>query len=169
MTLQLKQATDDQRSIVVHLMQFYLYDFTDFLSIDITVEGNFPEYPDLHQYWTSGDQKMPFLFWKGHIPIGFALVDCLMNSREGDYYMAEFFVLRPYRHSGVGTWAAYELFQRYPGRWKVTQMSNNRPAQSFWRKVIGDYTDGAFREKLHPLRRNPSQYFDTQWIHRVNT
>ncbi|MGW9530142.1 GNAT family N-acetyltransferase [Paenibacillus terrae] len=159
--LSIKSVPELQKGIIVQLMQFYLYDFTAYLRIDVTENGTFPAYPDLYQYWTSGEQKLPFLIWRQDVPVGFALVDRMSSNREADFYMAEFFVLRPYRHNGVGTWAAHELFGRFSGRWKVTQMSTNRPAQSFWRKVIGSYTNGDYREQIHPVRGNISQFFNT--------
>ena len=41
-------------------------------------------------------------------------------------------------------------FTALPGRWEVGQMPENRPAQAFWRDVIGGYTSGRFKE--HELR-----------------
>lgn len=52
--------------------------------------------------------------------------------------------MQKYRRSGVGTRAAYELFKRFPGRWKVTQVRNNVIAQAFWRKIIGNIREDAF-------------------------
>ena len=33
-----------------------------------------------------------------------------------------------------------------PGEWLVQQSPENAPAQAFWRRVIGEYTDGDFTE-----------------------
>jgi predicted acetyltransferase len=33
--------------------------------------------------------------------------------------MSEFFVLRKYRRQGIGRTAAVELFERFPGPWRV--------------------------------------------------
>jgi len=161
MKTMLKLATWEQRPIMMRLMQFYLYDFTEFIEIDLSADGTFPDYPDLDQYWTSGDRKMAFIMWYKGKPAGFALVDRLDDKLEGDYYMAEFFVMRPFRRYGIGSWAARELFSRLRGKWKVTQVKNNAPARAFWRKVIGEYTGGNFTEKIHPWKGSPSQYFST--------
>jgi predicted acetyltransferase len=35
-----------------------------------------------------------------------------------------------------------------PGRWEVRVITQNAPAQVFWRSVIAEYTQGAFQEAL---------------------
>lgn len=161
MKTKLKLATREQRPILMRLLQFYLYDFTEFIEIDVSADGKFPDYPNLEHYWSSGDRKMAFMIWYNDRPAGFALVDRLDNKLEGDYYMAEFFVMRPFRRYGIGSQAAHELFRRLRGRWKVSQVKNNIPARTFWRKVIGEYTGGNFTEKIDPWHGIPSQYFNT--------
>lgn len=69
--------------------------------------------------------------------------------------------MKKYRRTGLGTWAATQLFDRYPGRWKVTQVSTNVPAQAFWRMVIERYTGGRYEEFIDPVRDNPSQFFNS--------
>ncbi|GAK39446.1 hypothetical protein TCA2_1934 [Paenibacillus sp. TCA20] len=160
MELSLTIVSREESQVIRHLMQFYLYDFTKYLDIDVNSDGVFPEYPNLNEYFIRSD-KFPFLIRSGQVPAGFALVERLSERREGDYYMTEFFVMQKYRRSGVGTWAAQELFRRFPGEWKVSQVRTNVAAQAFWRKVIGTYTDGQFRERFHPESGNPSQHFVT--------
>lgn len=69
--------------------------------------------------------------------------------------------MQKYRRTGLGTWAATRLFDHFQGRWKVTQISSNIPAQAFWRKVIEAYTGGRYEEYIDPVRHNPSQYFNS--------
>jgi len=56
--------------------------------------------------------------------------------------MGQFFVMKKYRRLGVGTLGARFIFDQCRGRWEVGQMPLNRPAQAFWRRAIGDYTNG---------------------------
>jgi predicted acetyltransferase len=60
--------------------------------------------------------------------------------------MDQFFVLRKYRRQGAGELLARSVFSALPGRWEVGQMPRNQAAQVFWRKVIGLYTGGRFKE-----------------------
>jgi predicted acetyltransferase len=159
MEMQLELIPIVRKEIIEHMMQFYLYDFTDFLDINVEVTGKFTAYPDLDTYWDHDKGRFVYLIWSYHNPAGFALIERLHNPVEGDYYMTEFFVMKKYRRSGLGSWAAKELFQQYKGNWKVTQMSNNTPAQQFWRKVIGEYTGSDYIEKTRSDNGNLSQYF----------
>ena len=62
--------------------------------------------------------------------------------------IAEFFVTRKYRGSGVGGAVARTLFEQFPGDWEVAQDRMNAPAQRFWRSVIAAYTGGRFSETM---------------------
>lgn len=157
-----------RKQVISGLMQLYLYDFTLYQNLDVNQDGVFPEYPGLDDYWKKGLGKHPFLMTCRNSPAGFALVDRLVDPAEGDYYMTEFFVMQKYRRTGLGSWAARELFDRFEGRWKVTQVQTNTPAQAFWRKVIGTYTDQQYEEKINPFRGHISQYFTSQKINAVN-
>ena len=58
----------------------------------------------------------------------------------------QFFVPRGYRRKGVGSQAAHLAFTAFPGPWRVSEIAQNKAAQSFWRKVVGEYTGGYFTE-----------------------
>jgi len=60
--------------------------------------------------------------------------------------ISEFFIMRNYRRRGVGAMVALHIFDMFPGKWEVQETANNRAAHAFWRKVIGDYTQGAYKE-----------------------
>ncbi|MEK3735316.1 MULTISPECIES: GNAT family N-acetyltransferase [Paenibacillus] len=150
-----------KQHVITNMMQFYFYDFTRYLDFDLNDQGLFATYPDLDQFWKKRDRKYPFLITYDQRPAGFALIERVEDSEEADYYMTEFFVMQKYRRFGLGSWAARELFDRFQGRWKVSQVSTNQPAQTFWRKVIGVYTDGRYQERIDPERGNPSQYFSS--------
>lgn len=150
-----------RKKVIENLMQLYFYDFTRFIDLTVNEDGLFPEYPMLDSYWNNQGQKFAFLISKEQMPAGFALVDVLSDPKEGDYYLSEFFIMNKYRRSGLGTWAAQQLFDRFPGKWKVTQVRSNIPAQNFWRGVIQDYTNGSYKEVVHAGHGNISQYFNS--------
>ncbi|WP_238996488.1 hypothetical protein [Paenibacillus pinistramenti] len=76
--------------------------------------------------------------------------------------MAEFFVLKRFRRTGVGRTAAYALFDRFPGRWYISQLKTNTPAQAFWRAVVDEYTAGRYQERIRAGSGNTLQLFDTR-------
>jgi len=159
MEMKMELVPPERKEIIDHLMQFYLYDFTSYLDMDVAPNGKFHPYPDLNSYWNNREGRYAYLITVHNIPAGFALIEQLQNSLEGDYYMTEFFIMKKYRRSGLGTWAANELFSRHRGNWKVTQVSNNITAQAFWQNVIRAYTGGDFRQKTRSDNGHLSQYF----------
>lgn len=134
--------------------------YPDYLSDLATLNtGIFPvlgEYghrePDLLGRWFADDRSHPLLILKGVQAAGFALIvrpPVLPQSRPViDYRMSEFFVLRKFRRLGVGRDAANLIFNRFAGQWEVTEYLRNADAVSFWRKVIGLYTRGAYTERI---------------------
>jgi predicted acetyltransferase len=60
--------------------------------------------------------------------------------------VAESFVIRRYRRSGVGRRAAFLVWDRWPGRWIVRVSLGNTGALPFWSGVIAEYTGGAATE-----------------------
>ncbi|MGC6588334.1 GNAT family N-acetyltransferase [Paenibacillus sp. Dod16] len=150
-----------KQAVIVNLMQLYLYDFTKYLDISVNDQGLFLPYPDLDEFWKKRERKYPYLITFDQRPAGFALIERMDDALDADYYMTEFFVMQKYRRTGLGTWAATRLFDHFQGRWKVTQISSNIPAQAFWRKVIEAYTGGRYEEYIDPVRHNPSQYFNS--------
>jgi predicted acetyltransferase len=101
--------------------------------------------PPAADAWPSDWRGFPFLIRADGRPGGFALVKRL-SAAPATFDMGEFFVIRQHRRRGVGRRAATWLFDCFAGAWEVRQMPANMPAQRFWRRVIGDYTRGAFTE-----------------------
>jgi predicted acetyltransferase len=64
-----------------------------------------------------------------------------------DLDVAEFFVLRRYRRSGVGRQAAMAFWDCVPGHWVVRVSEANRAGLLFWSEVIRSYTSGDFAEE----------------------
>ncbi|WP_405459491.1 GNAT family N-acetyltransferase [Paenibacillus sp. HJGM_3] len=156
MTLEL--AAFEEKTVMRQLLSLYKYDFTDYLPDDINEHGLF-EYKYLDHYWTETGRFPFFLRVDGRLA-GLALV---RRFESGDqpyaYDMAEFFVMRKYRRSGLGRSAAVELFDRFPGRWTVRQVETNVPSQAFWRNVIRSYTGGSYEEIRREDWDGPIQTF----------
>ncbi|MGH8217492.1 MAG: hypothetical protein ACREUT_02815, partial [Steroidobacteraceae bacterium] len=69
-------------------------------------------------------------------------------AAAASYRMAEFFVSRPNRGRGVGQGAARLIFDRFTGRWEITEYLRNPNALRFWRRVVSRYTQGRFEERI---------------------
>ena len=142
-------TSDDQR-VLHNLMQFYMYDFTEFGPWDPEEDGSFT-YGPLGRYfdakWCGPEGRVAFLVRVDGKLAGFAMKRSGQPLLPGgEHSVTEFFVMKRWRGKGIGKKVAFELFDRFPGVWQVAQMRRNLPAQAFWRKVIGEYTGGRFEE-----------------------
>lgn len=161
MKIELKEALVQEKEIVSHLLQLYLYEFSELEGFDIGSDGLF-RYAYLDSYWVD-PSSFAFLIHVNGCLAGFVFVNsytCLSHSRGGRS-IAEFFVLRKYRRKGVGKAAAFDAFNRFPGKWEVRQISENEGGRQFWRKVIDSYTGGKYEEieLNNELWRGPVQTF----------
>ena len=150
------------KDVLRHLMEFYMYDFSEMEDLDVNAHGRF-EYKYLDHYWTD-DERYPYFILVDGKYAGFVLVRKHGVLKEDSFFIAEFFVMRKYRRIGVGQRAATQVFDRHRGVWEVGQIRNNLVAQAFWRKVIHQYTNGQFFETMVDDDRwhGPIQTF-TNW------
>lgn len=146
-----------QKPTLRHLVQLYKYDFSEFYPEDVNENGLYEEYMYLDHYWTE-EGRHPYFFRVEGLLAGFALIRELGAST---YSIAEFFVMKKYRHQGIGEQVATELFNRFAGVWKVAQIETNKPAQIFWRKTIERYTNNNFQEIREVDWEGPIQIFST--------
>ena len=162
-TVEVREAPIEQKPVLERLAQLYLYDFSEFAGGDVGESGLFEYMAYLGDYWREPD-RFPFLIRADGKIAGFALVAPHSALRQSGpvSWMAEFFVMRKYRRQGVGRAAAFQVFDRFPGRWEVAEITSNVGAQAFWRKVIGEYTGGRFKETALDSDRwhGPVQSFD---------
>jgi predicted acetyltransferase len=81
-------------------------------------------------------------------PVGFALVVRAPPGARGiDYRMSEFFITRAARGRGIGPSAVRLILDRFAGQWEIVQNQRNAAAVKFWRRVVAQYTAGAWRER----------------------
>ena len=150
MEIEIIPAGPDLKSVVLNLGLYYIYDFTEMLGFRCPDSGLFRT--DIwDKYWTEPN-RWPFLFRVGGEVAGFALVHTECSQPDTQYDMDQFFIMRKFRRRGLGGAAAMGLFDRFRGRWEVRQVVQNLPAQAFWRKVIGRYTGGKYRELPEPVQ-----------------
>ena len=157
-------VTREDRALLRNLYPLYLHDLTAFTEFyDVDEAGVF--FPDYLPDWLERRLSImhPMIIRAGDRPAGFALVAeaPFPHMTPGrDYRMCEFFVLNRHRRRGVGRRAAHALFDRFRGLWEVTELPANLAAVSFWRRVIGEHTGGAYVEAVE--RGDVVQVFDSR-------
>jgi predicted acetyltransferase len=152
MDLEVTIAPAESKQVIKNLMQFYKYDFSEFIDCNPEEDGLFAAYPDLENYWNEKNNKFPYIIKKDGQYIGFALVSYIESGERNYFSIAEFFIMRKNRRKGVGRDVARYIFNLHKGPWEVYQKESNKPAQLFWNKVIREYSNGQFSERLEQGR-----------------
>lgn len=160
MEVKLKLADKNTANIIKNMYPLYLHDLSEHY-------GNFPNdfgiYEDepmttlMEQYevqniWFEKPEVLfPYIITVDDKPAGFALVTTAQYAPKGvDYYLAEFFLLRPYRGKNIAQLAAQELFTKCTGKWELytNYLPKNVVGQKFWRKVISTFTNNNYEETI---------------------
>lgn len=136
-------AAARERPVLENLVQLYIHDFSALFSGtprgDLSDDGRYAIDIPLDRWWSEADHVPLLLRVDGRLA-GFVLLNGASHGGAAvDRSIAEFFVVRKYRRSGIGTAAAGALFSRYPGHWEAAVMRRNDPALAFWTRCIGDH------------------------------
>jgi predicted acetyltransferase len=161
-----KQSVAD-RDWLTNVYPLYLHDLSEFdIGYYHLTERGLWE-PDHLPDWLSNELQHSLIILASGERAGFAFVGQapFPHMTPGlDYHMAEFFILRKLRRTGIGRAAALAAFDRFPGTWEVIEMPRNTTAVRFWRRVIGEYTHGQFEDAPIPgserqvFRATPRQH-----------
>ena len=148
--VEVEAAGPERRETIANLFQPYTHDFSDFWvglpDGDLGEDGRFEAYPYLDSYWTEPDREPLLIRVDGKLA-GFALINAFAHSGlPADFSMAEFFVARKHRRSGVGLAAASEIIRARPGQWDIAVVRKNLAAQPFWRRVAATVAVGPVDE-----------------------
>jgi predicted acetyltransferase len=148
--VELQPAGRERRDTIANLFQLYIHDFTeqwfDRPQGELGEDGLFEPYSLLDNYWSEPGHEAMLIRADGHLA-GFVLVNKESHSGEPvDFQVAEYFVARKHRRSGVGQTAALQLLNARPGRWELAVARRNVGAQHFWRRVAAAIAGGAVNE-----------------------
>ena len=140
-------ATLRDAALLSNLLELYLHDLGEVFPIELGADGRFG-YDKLPLYWSEPERRFPFLIRRGARVVGFVLATRGSPATDDPdvFDVAEFFVIRRHRRSGVGRRAAVLLWDRLPGRWIVRVSEGNPGAIPFWAGIIAEYTRGAATE-----------------------
>jgi predicted acetyltransferase len=156
--IQLKNISLEEKPVLENLMEYYVYEFSQYIdTIELKEDGRYG-FEGLDDYWTDPNRHPFFIKVSGKLA-GFVLVRTLDTDNEPLHTIAEFLVMKKYGGRGIGKTAAKRIFDIFPGKWQVTQIEKNYPAQAFWRNLISEYTNGQYEER-YDLHRKSVQEFD---------
>jgi predicted acetyltransferase len=146
----LEPAGRDRRQTLVNLFQLYAHDFSeqwfDRPEGELDEEGRLEEYGYMDKYWSEPNYEAMLIRADGRLA-GFVMVNDYSHSGLPlDFEIAEFFVARKHRRSGVGRTAARAVISARPGLWELAVARRNLGAQHFWRKVAAELAQGEVEE-----------------------
>lgn len=143
-------ATKAHKRVLRQLFELYAHDFSPMTGADVNeATGMWTDDGFLATAWND-PHFHPYLLKVDGKWAGFAWVEkgsYIRPDEDEHWLMEEFFIMRKYRHQGIGEWFARALFARHAGVWEVGEIQENVDAQRFWRKVIGHYA-GDFDEVI---------------------
>lgn len=143
MHLQCRPARASDFAALAQMLELYQYELSDIWHQNLDAQGRYG-------YDLARHQQAERFF--AHVALvderfaGFALVAPARVTRAVGCWMEQFFVLKQYRRQGLGARLAEQVIGSHPGPWEIGQMTLNRPAQAFWRGLIGRLTAGHFVE-----------------------
>lgn len=138
MKYEIVSVTKSDKDKLYRLLQYALYDGSQFIDNDIDTDCNF-EYDWFENYFTDKDRNAYFIK-NGQDYLGMVMVNENLKFNKNGKCIAEFFVLPKYRRKHVGKQVAYDIFEMFKGDWEVQPMENNQVAYSFWKSIINEYT-----------------------------
>jgi predicted acetyltransferase len=158
MEVNIELFSSSEKQLLQNLNQAYRHDMSEFNGDDPDENGMFNIGTYFHEYWIE-PQRHPFKILNKNILAGFALV---REFSEGQYSIAEFFILRKHRRNGIGRKAAFKIFDKFDCIWHVAQDEFNTSSQEFWKDTINEYTGSNYENSWSEAEpRGPKQVFRT--------
>lgn len=167
MIVEIQQATTEQKPVVKWLLELYLEEMCQMKGGRVPSKEVFLDDEYLNLFWTIPGWHAFLIHFHKQVA-GFLLVntDGYLRPGSGVKAIPEIFVLRRYRRQGIGKSAAFQIFDRFPGKWEVLESDFNALGQTFWRRVISEYTGGVYSEGIldSQVWQGPVQSFDSKEI-----
>lgn len=161
--IELHAAQRDELETIENLMQFYTYDFSEWLPLKLGEQGFFNIQPKL-DYWRKPATK-PFLIKVDGELAGFVTLDDETHVAGAEFNIGYFFVSRRFRGQGVAKFVASTLLSRFPGQWQIFHINVNQPARLFWGRILPELTGGEFTLHTLPVDGYPCTLYRFQSLH----
>jgi predicted acetyltransferase len=155
--IELHPAQRDELEIIENLMQFYMYDFSEWLPLKLASHGFFSIQPKT-DYWRH-PATQPFLIQVDGELAGFVSVDNEIHIPGAEHNIGYFFIARRFRGQGVAQFVVSALLSRIPGRWQIFHIDANLPAQRFWAGLIPQISGGEFTLQQREVDSYPCSFY----------
>ena len=144
MNLNIQLARYSEKHLLKNMLELCAYDCSQFEDKDLNEFGEYG-YRYLDLYWIES-KRYPFIVRVNERLAGFVLINKFAYTKDAEWTIAEFFVLKKYRNQGIGKKSAFYVFNKFPGKWEVRTLNENSVAKIFWRKIIQQYAKESMKE-----------------------
>ncbi len=141
----LEKVDESKKDILYHLLQFSLYDGSQYIENDLNKECLY-DYRWFNNYFTDLDRDAYFIKSNDEY-LGFVMVNENLKFNKSGKCIAEFLIMPRYRRNHIGKKVAIDIFNMYDSEWEVQPMENNPIAYAFWKNTINEYTNGNYEIK----------------------
>jgi predicted acetyltransferase len=131
--IELVEVDRSARAVLENLGQLYRYDLSEAYRHLPNPDGSFNN-RRLDLFRTDPTRRAWLIQVAGRLG-GFAMT---APTEDGGTTIADFFVVRALRRTGVGRETARRVLAMFPGRWSIAFQSYNPGAQRFWSQVATD-------------------------------
>ncbi len=145
MNYQLERVSIDHKDILFNLLQFALYDGSQYIENELTENGKF-NYTWFDSYFTDLDREAYFIKDNDKY-LGFIMINENLKFNKSGKSIAEFLIMPQYRRNHIGKKVAIEIFEKYRGYWEIEPIENSEQAYCFWKKTIEQYTNNEYEIK----------------------
>ena len=141
MEVEIVEIKEEEKEVLLNLIEKYLYEFSQWEKTDVNVEGNYG-YEYLDCYFEEENRYPYFIKVDGKLA-GFAMISDYPEVPEEttDYCLSELFVMHKYRRGGVGRKAVNSVLVKHHGKWQLKRHPHNTVSVKFWYYLICN-TDG---------------------------
>jgi predicted acetyltransferase len=132
-----------------HVYAFYLHDLSEFDPNGYVLSPSGLWQPDYLPYWLERPHCHPLVILSEGTPCGFAFIGEApfpYMSLGVQFRLAEFFILRARRGTGLGSIAVRALLARFRGSFELTVLAGNAPALAFWRRILSELVPASLNE-----------------------
>ena len=145
MEYQLEKVTLDKKEILYNLLQFALYDGSQYIKNKLNEKGMF-NYTWFDKYFTDLDREAYFIKSSNNY-LGFVMINENLKFNKSGKSVAEFLIMPQYRRNHIGKKVAMEIFNMHQGNWEVEAIENSEQAYNFWKRTIEEYTENEYEIK----------------------
>ncbi|MCL2702356.1 MAG: GNAT family N-acetyltransferase [Defluviitaleaceae bacterium] len=145
MNISLEPVKFTEKEILKNLGELYIYELSQYSSVDVNDLGLYDDLDDLDLYWAE-ENRHPFFIKVNNKLAGFVLVfdGRQIEEIESNYSIDDFFIMYQYKKKGIGKHCAKYIFDRFKGKWQIWFHPRNEIAKNFWINTVDEYTKGKF-------------------------